>query len=126
MLIRCLSQTEEFSKLFTDCIYLEAGDLIDDRAYIQWRSQRTLELFDSLDPTISTEIMHFIHSLAIGQHLEPQQSDTQTIADVQAIAEIKMAINTAYLKNPEAAQVVINDFVGKLNAVALGKPVLKK
>ena len=126
MSIRRMSQTEEFSRLFADCIYLKAGDLIDDRAYIQWRSQRALELFNSLDTTISTEIMHFIHSLAIGQHFEPQQSDTRTIADVQAIAEIKMAINTAYLKNPKAAQVVINDFVSRLNAVAIAKPVLKK
>ena len=121
-----LSQVEEFSKLFTDAIYLKAGDLMDDRTYIEWRSLRMLEVFDSLDPNISTEIMHYIHSLAIGQHFEPQKSNTQTIGDLQAITEIKAAIASAHHKNPEAARAVIDDFLLKLKSVAIAKPVLVK
>ena len=70
--------------------------------------------------------MHYIHSLAIGQHFEPQQSDTQTIGDLQAIAEIKTAIATAIRKNPEAARVVIDDFLARLSSVPIGKPVVVK
>lgn len=121
-----LSQVEEFSKLFADAIYLKAGDLMDDRTYIEWRSLRTLEIFDSLNPNIKTEIMHYIHSLATGQLVEPQKTDVQTICDVQAIAEIKTAITSAHRRNPEAARAVMEDFLSKLNSVAIAKPVLVK
>lgn len=121
-----LSQSEEFSKLFTDAIYLKAGDLMDDRTYIAWRSQRMLELFDSLETNISNEIMHYIHSFAIGQHFEPQQSGNQAVGDLQAIAEIKTAIASAHHKNPEAARAVIEDFLLSLKSVAIAKPVLVK
>jgi hypothetical protein len=121
-----LSQSEEFSKLFTDAIYLKAGDLMDDRTYIKWRSHRMLELFNSLETDIKNEIMHYIHSLAIGQHFEPQQTESQTIGSLQSISEIKAAIASAHHKNPEAARAVIEDFLLKLNAVAIAKPVLVK
>lgn len=121
-----LSQVEEFSKLFADAIYLKAGDLMDDRTYIQWRSLRMLEIFDSLESVIKNEVMHYIHSLAIGQSPVPQQTDNQTIGNLQAIAEIKTAIASAHHKNPEAARAVIEDFLLKLNSVAIAKPVLIK
>lgn len=121
-----LSQVEEFSKLFADAIYLKSGDLMDDRAYIEWRSLRMLELFDSLESVIKNEVMHYIHSLAIGQPSVPQQTDNQTIGNLQAIAEIKTAITSAHRRNPEAARAVIEDFLAKLNSVAIAKPVLVK
>ena len=121
-----LSQVEEFSKLFADAIYLKSGDLMDDRAYIEWRSLRMLELFDSLESVIKNEVMHYIHSLAIGQPSVPQQTDNQTIGNLQAIAEIKTAITSAHRRNPEAARAVIEDFLAKLNSVAIAKPVLIK
>ena len=67
--------------------------------------------------------MHYIHSLAIGQPSVPQQTDNQTIGNLQAIAEIKAAIAAAHHKNPEAARAVIEDFLLKLNSVAIAKPV---
>ena len=121
-----LSQVEEFSKLFADAIYLKSGDLMDDRAYIEWRSLRMLEIFDSLESVIKNEVMHYIHSLAIGQPSVPQQTDNQTIGNLQAIAEIKTAITSAHRRNPEAARAVIEDFLAKLNSVAIAKPVLVK
>ena len=121
-----LSQVEEFSKLFADAIYLKSGDLMDDRAYIEWRSLRMLELFDSLESVIKNEVMHYIHSLAIGQPSVPQQTDNQTIGNLQAIAEIKAAITSAHRRNPEAAKLVMQDFLAKLNSVAIAKPVLVK
>jgi hypothetical protein len=119
-----LSQSEEFAKLFTDAIHIEAGDLVDDRAYIQWRSLRMLQVFDSLEICIRNEIMHYIHSLSIGQHFDPQQNDTQTIGDLQAIAEIKTAVTSAYRKNPKAARAVIDGFLSELQSLAIAKPVL--
>jgi hypothetical protein len=121
-----LSQPEEFSKLFTDAIYLKAGDLMDDRTYIEWRSQRMLELFNPLEPDIKNEVIHYIHSLSIGQYSEPRQSENQTIGNLQAIAEIKAAIASAHHKNPEAARAVIEDFLLNLKSVAIAKPVLVK
>ena len=121
-----LSQSEEFSKLFTDAIYLKAGNLMDDRAYIEWRSLRTLEIFDFLNSNIKNEIMHYIHSLVTGQLVEPQKTDVQTICDAQAIAEIKTAITSAHRRNPKAAKLVMQDFLAKLNSVAIAKPVLVK
>ena len=121
-----LSQVEEFSKLFADAIYLKSGDLMDDRAYIEWRSLRMLEIFDSLESVIKNEVMHYIHSLAIGQPSVPQQTDNQTIGNLQAIAEIKAAITSAHRRNPEAAKLVMQDFLAKLNSVAIAKPVLVK
>lgn len=126
MPISPLSQSEEFSKLFTDAIYLKSGDLMDDRTYIEWRSLRMLEIFNSLESDIKNEVMHYIHSLAIGQHFEPQQTENQTIGSLQSIAEIKAAIASAHHKNPEAARAVIEDFLLSLKSVAIAKPVLIK